>query len=96
MKGVKFTLQKSFLKLQMKWKLLHLPLVYLITDFLISPHNALEFHLKLVPEFHKRNVETRRVKYIIKGQWTLKLLKGFQRRALEGRKEENNAGIRGR
>ena len=38
-------------KLQMKWKIVHLPLVYSLTDSLICPHNALVSHLKLVPGF---------------------------------------------
>ena len=35
----------------MKWKLLHLPSVYLLTHLLVCPHNALVPHLKRVPGF---------------------------------------------
>ena len=43
--------QKNFMKLQITWKLIHLPSVYILTHWLICPHNALEFHLKLFPGF---------------------------------------------
>ena len=53
-----FYLQRVFIsnfsiwiiKLQMKWKLIHLPPVYLLND---RPHNALKSHLKLVSGFRK-------------------------------------------
>ena len=34
----------------MKWKLLHIPSVYLLTYLLICPQNALVFHLKPIPD----------------------------------------------
>ena len=40
-----------FLKLQMKWKLIHLLSVYSLTHWLICLHNALVSHLNLVPGF---------------------------------------------
>ena len=44
-------INNDFLKLQMKWKLIHLPLVCWLTHWLICPHNALVSYLKLVPGF---------------------------------------------
>ena len=49
----KFTFSISFaasiFKLQMKWKLIHLPSVHILSYLLICPHNALKSYLKISP-----------------------------------------------